>query len=130
MKTRILFAVMAAAALAMTGCRSAQNTSAEGCCGNCSEVKEVSAGTVSAKADGTKKECCGSKACSGKTEAAAMPVNAFCVMMPDHPVDKTVTTKFQGETVGFCCSDCVSEFDAKTDAVKAELLTAAKAKKQ
>ncbi len=44
------------------------------------------------------------------TQAAAVPINKFCPLNPDTPVDPTVTTVYQGKTIGFCCPDCIADF--------------------
>lgn len=43
---------------------------------------------------------------------AAKPVNKTCpVEGKDHEVDPKVTTVYKGKTVGFCCRDCIDEFN-------------------
>jgi YHS domain-containing protein len=40
------------------------------------------------------------------------PINKFCAVEgKDHDVDPKVTTVYQGKTIGFCCRDCVEEFE-------------------
>ncbi|HSI35262.1 MAG: YHS domain-containing protein [Phycisphaerae bacterium] len=40
------------------------------------------------------------------------PVNKFCAVEGgDHDVDPKVTVVYQGKTIGFCCRDCVDEFN-------------------
>ena len=40
----------------------------------------------------------------------AVPVNQICPVTND-AVDPQLTTSFEGQTVGFCCSDCPSEWE-------------------
>ena len=42
---------------------------------------------------------------------AAKPVNEFCVVHTEDAVDPTVTTKYEGKLIGFCCEDCQKKFD-------------------
>jgi YHS domain-containing protein len=40
------------------------------------------------------------------------PVNKFCAVEgKDHEVDPKVTVNYKGKTVGFCCKDCIEEFN-------------------
>lgn len=46
------------------------------------------------------------------TTAPAKPINKFCAVEGgDHEVDPKVTTVYQGKTIGFCCRDCIDEFN-------------------
>ena len=50
------------------------------------------------------------------TQAAAKPVNKTCpVEGKDHEVDPKVTVVYKGKTIGFCCKDCVEEFEKDPD---------------
>ena len=41
----------------------------------------------------------------------AKAVNKFCAVEgEDHEVDPKVTVVYKGKTIGFCCKDCVEEF--------------------
>ena len=43
--------------------------------------------------------------------AAGKPVNKFCAVEgKDHEIDPKVTTVYKGKTIGFCCKDCIEEF--------------------
>jgi YHS domain-containing protein len=43
---------------------------------------------------------------------ASKPVNKFCAVEgKDHDVDPKVTTVYKGKTIGFCCKDCIDEFN-------------------
>jgi YHS domain-containing protein len=40
------------------------------------------------------------------------PINKFCAVEgKDHDVDPKVTTKYKGKVIGFCCRDCIEEFE-------------------
>ena len=46
------------------------------------------------------------------TQASGKPVNKFCAVEgKDHDVDPKVTTVYKGKTIGFCCRDCIDEFN-------------------
>ena len=46
------------------------------------------------------------------TQASGKPVNKFCAVEgKDHDVDPKVTTVYKGKTNGFCCKDCIDEFN-------------------
>ena len=38
------------------------------------------------------------------------PVNKFCPLNPENPVDPAVTAVYDGKTIGFCCPDCIADF--------------------
>lgn len=44
------------------------------------------------------------------TQAAATPINKFCPLNPENEVDPKVTVVYEGKTIGFCCSDCIADF--------------------
>jgi YHS domain-containing protein len=45
------------------------------------------------------------------TQPAGKPVNKFCAVEKDNEVDpKIATVVYKGKTIGFCCSDCIKEF--------------------
>ena len=48
------------------------------------------------------------KPATGKSDA---PVNKMCPVEPDHDVDPKVTVTHAGKVVGFCCKDCIEEFE-------------------
>ena len=58
-------------------------------------------------------------------KAAAASVNSKCPMMGD-PVDPEVTVSYAGKNVGFCCSDCIGEWNKLGDAEKATRLAKSK----
>lgn len=46
------------------------------------------------------------------TQAAAKPVNKYCAVEgKDHEIDPKVTVIYKGKVIGFCCRDCVEEFE-------------------
>ena len=43
---------------------------------------------------------------------AGKPVNKWCAVEgKDHEIDPKVTVVYKGKTIGFCCKDCVEEFE-------------------
>ena len=63
---------------------------------------------------------------AGKSEEkaegkAVKTVNAVCVVNPEDAVDPTVTTKYKGKLIGFCCEDCQKKFDLEPDKYAAKL---------
>ena len=48
-------------------------------------------------------------------EAAAKPVNKFCAVDHDNEVDPKVTIIYKGMVIGFCCKDCIKDFDKDPD---------------
>lgn len=45
------------------------------------------------------------------TQEAAKPINKFCAIQGEgNPIDPEVTVVYKGQTIGFCCSDCIAEF--------------------
>jgi len=42
--------------------------------------------------------------------ASAKPINKYCAVDRDNPVDPTVTYLYQGQVIGFCCDDCIPKF--------------------
>lgn len=61
--------------------------------------------------------------------ADAKPVNQYCVFMTDHEASPKHVRQHKGQTVGFCCANCLPEWDKLTDAQKDETLKSALAKK-
>ena len=43
------------------------------------------------------------------------PINHFCPIHPDNPVDDRCTIQWQGKCIGFCCPDCIAPFEADPD---------------
>lgn len=52
-------------------------------------------------------------------EAAPAPINANCPMMQE-PVDPSVTVTYEGQTIAFCCSDCIPQWNKLTEAERGE----------
>lgn len=52
-------------------------------------------------------------------------VNTACPVMPQDAIDPTVTVAYKGQTVGFCCHDCIEKWekmpDSKRDALLAQV---------
>ena len=45
------------------------------------------------------------------TQASDKPINKFCPIQGEgHDIDPEVTVVYNGKTIGFCCSDCIAEF--------------------
>ena len=45
------------------------------------------------------------------TTQAATPINKFCAVDHENPVDSTVpTVTYKGKVIGFCCEDCIPKF--------------------
>ena len=43
--------------------------------------------------------------------AAAKPINKNCAVEQDNPIDaKGGTYVYKGQTIGFCCPDCIKDF--------------------
>ena len=58
----------------------------------------------------------------GKSDAKAVKtVNTLCAVNPDDAVDPTVTTRYKGKLIGFCCEDCQKKFDLDPDKYAAKL---------
>jgi YHS domain-containing protein len=49
------------------------------------------------------------------TQAAAKPVNKFCAVDHDNEVDPKVTVIYKGMVIGFCCKDCIKDFEKDPD---------------
>ena len=42
---------------------------------------------------------------------SATPINKFCAVETENPVDPTVpTVVYDGKVIGFCCEDCIPKF--------------------
>ena len=44
------------------------------------------------------------------TQPDAKPVNKFCAVDRDNEVDPKVTTIYKRKVIGFCCRDCIKDF--------------------
>lgn len=47
--------------------------------------------------------------------ASAKPINKYCAVDRDQPVDPTVTYLYQGKVIGFYCEDCIPKFKKDPD---------------
>ena len=54
-------------------------------------------------------------------EAAAKPVNKFCAVDHDNEVDPKVTVLYKGKVIGFCCKDCIKDFEKNPDKYVADM---------
>ncbi len=63
---------------------------------------------------------------AGATANAGMLANSKCPIMPDHPIDPSVTVAYKGSKVGFCCAGCIDEWDKMSESKKNEMLAKAK----
>ncbi len=62
----------------------------------------------------------------GTTESADVgPVNENCPIMGDAITEDGGQVDFNGQTVGFCCEECVEKFQALSDDEKTEALAKA-----
>ena len=44
-------------------------------------------------------------------------INKFCAVEGgDHTIDADVWTMYKGKKIGFCCKDCIKEFESDPDA--------------
>ena len=62
-----------------------------------------------------------------KSNSASGPVaiNANCPIMTQNAVStKADTVEYNGVTIGFCCNECVDDWNGWTDEKKAEFVTA------
>jgi len=71
----------------------------------------------------------GGAASSARAADSGKPVNAACPMMPEHEVPQSgaATVVYKGQTVGFCCSDCVDGWQSLSDSEKGKALREAMA---
>jgi uncharacterized membrane protein len=51
------------------------------------------------------------------------PVNTMCPVTPDELIEPWITTKYQGETIGFCCKSCLRKFNTNPEAYLENLKT-------
>lgn len=42
--------------------------------------------------------------------ASDKPINTHCPINRDEEIDPAVTTTYNGQTVAFCCKDCIKKF--------------------
>lgn len=48
---------------------------------------------------------------SPTTAPATQPVNKMCAVTTDEAVDPKVSVVYKGKTIGFCCKDCIKDFE-------------------
>src|SRR5258708_17801726 len=57
-----------------------------------------------------------------KADAQKPAINKFCAVEGgDHTVDPDVYTIYKGQKIGFCCKDCVKDFESDPDTYMAKL---------
>jgi hypothetical protein len=64
-------------------------------------------------------------ASSANAGVAGKPVNSRCPVMDDE-VNPKITTNYKGQTVGFCCSECIEDWNSWSEEKKTVKLNAAK----
>lgn len=47
--------------------------------------------------------------------AAGKPINKFCAVESDNKIDPKITYVYKGKTIGFCCKDCIEDFQKDPD---------------
>ncbi|CAN5573560.1 hypothetical protein BH09PLA1_BH09PLA1_02990 [soil metagenome] len=48
---------------------------------------------------------------SPTTAPSTQPANKMCAVNHDDPVDPKVTVLYKGQLIGFCCKDCIKDFE-------------------
>ena len=71
----------------------------------------VGSATLLVAADKPKPPLAGPTTKPAATQPAAKPVNKMCLVEDEHEIDPKVTVNYKGKTIGFCCKDCVEEFE-------------------
>lgn len=56
------------------------------------------------------------------TQPMAQAMNTTCPMSGE-PVDASVTSTYDGQTIAFCCTMCQSKFDRMSDSEKASTVS-------
>jgi YHS domain-containing protein len=51
-----------------------------------------------------------SESATTQPSAEAVPVNKFCPVETDDEIDPSVTLVYKGQTIAFCCKDCIADF--------------------
>ncbi|MGH7176000.1 MAG: hypothetical protein ACREJC_01350 [Tepidisphaeraceae bacterium] len=53
---------------------------------------------------------------SGVTNApSTQPVNKLCAVQSEHPIDPNVTVVYKDMVIGFCCKDCIPDFQKEPE---------------
>ena len=70
--------------------------------------------------DGSKTAARGESAASVQKASATKPINKTCPIMNEHdvPASDAATVQYKGQTIGFCCADCIDAWEKMTDAAK------------
>ncbi len=66
--------------------------------------------------------------CPDPKPGTIVSVNDYCAIMPEDPVDPTITREWNGQKIGFCCQGCLKDWDAMTDVQKSDAVKTAVAK--
>jgi YHS domain-containing protein len=45
------------------------------------------------------------------TAPSTQPANKMCAVNTEDPVDPKVTVIYKGQVIGFCCTDCIKDFN-------------------
>lgn len=86
----------------------------------------VALGLLGGCATGEKDEA----ACRAVKPGVVTTANAFCVMVPEDPVDPSVApVEWKGQKLGLCCEGCRGKWNKLTDAQKDSAVAKAIAKK-
>lgn len=60
-------------------------------------------------------------AAAPSTQQSDKPVNKNCPIETDNAIDSKVTAKYKGKTIGFCCADCIKEFNKDPEKYMAKM---------
>jgi hypothetical protein len=52
----------------------------------------------------------GADKAAATTQPTGAPINKFCPVMRNNPVDPNVTLVYEGKVIGFCCKGCPAVF--------------------
>src|SRR5882724_8395909 len=87
----------------------------------CMLAAMVGAAIYAAEKKGSEKPTTQPAATQASTQSAA-PINKFCAVETENPVDPTVpTVTYKGKVIGFCCEDCVPKFKKNPEAYMKDL---------
>jgi hypothetical protein len=78
--------------------------------------------TAADKPADTKEKTPATKPADGKGDSSKPAINKFCAVEGgDKAVDQDAWVIYKGLKIGFCCEDCVKEFNSDPDAYMAKL---------
>lgn len=52
---------------------------------------------------------------------SAEVINSVCPVTPDEPIESSITSTYEGRTIGFCCKSCLRKFNRDPEAYLANL---------